>query len=68
MKSSLVSVSSLVFSLLKNEWNVEEYWLAVENMMETVMISTWENFQLVKNEIVLEVTLARKKEHQQIKR
>ena len=30
-------------------------------MMETLMISTWEKYQLVKNEIVLEVTLARKK-------
>ena len=58
MKSILVSVSALVFYLLKNEWNVEEDWLVVDDMTETLMISTWENFQSFKNEIVLEVTLA----------
>ena len=40
MKSRLVSVSALVFSLLKNEWGFEEYWLVVDNIMETLMIST----------------------------
>ena len=50
MKSSLVSVSALVFYLLKNEWNVEEDWLVVDDMTETLMISTQEKIQLVKNE------------------
>ena len=61
MKSSLVSVSALVFSLLKNEWNSEEDWLVVEDMTETLMISTEEKIQLVKNERFLDVLLARKK-------
>ena len=34
MKLSLVSVSALVFYLLKNEWNVKEDWLVVDDMME----------------------------------
>ena len=67
IKPSLVSVFTLVFSLLKNRWNFEEYWLVEYDMMGNLMISTWENFQLVKNERVLEVTLARKKKHLQIK-
>ena len=45
MKSSLFSVSSPVFSFLKDEW---EYWLAEGEMMENLMISTWEISQLVK--------------------
>ena len=43
MKSSLVSVSALVFSLLKNEWKFEEGWLVVDYIMENLMISTWDN-------------------------
>ena len=42
MKSSLVSVSALVFYLLNNEWSVEEDWLVVDDMAETLMISTKE--------------------------
>ena len=42
MKLSLVLVSELVFYLLKNEWNVEEYWLVVDGMTETLGISTEE--------------------------
>ena len=68
MTSSLVLVSALVFSLLKSEWNVEEYWLMVDNTTETLMISTWEKIELREWERVLEVTLARKKENWQIKR
>ena len=43
MKSSLFSVSALVFYLLKSEWNVEEYWIVVDDITETLMISTQEN-------------------------
>ena len=68
MKSSFVSVSALVFSLLKNERNFEEDWHVVDDMTENLMISTKEKIQLVKNEDILEVTLARKKIHWQIKR
>ena len=42
MKSRLVSVSVLVFTLLKNELNVEEDWLMVYDMAETLIISTEE--------------------------
>ena len=48
MKSSLVSVSALVSSLLENELNDEWDWLVLDDMTETLMISTWETFQLVK--------------------
>ena len=50
IKSSLVSVSALVFYLLKNEWNAEEDWIAIYDMTETLMISTEEKIQHVKNE------------------
>ena len=43
MKSSLVFVSALVFYLFKNEWNVEENWLLVDYITETLMISTEKN-------------------------
>ena len=49
MKSSLVLVSALVFSLLKNEWNFEEDWLAEDDIIEISAISTWEKNQLVNN-------------------
>ena len=52
MESSLVLASALLFSLLKNEWNVEEDWLVVDNMTETLMISSQQKIQLVKNERV----------------
>ena len=42
MKSSLVLVSALVFYLLKNKLNVEEDWLVVDDMTETLMISNHE--------------------------
>ena len=48
IKSSLVFVSAFVFSLLKNEWKFEEDWLTEDDKMENLMISTWENVQLVK--------------------
>ena len=60
MKSSLVSVSALVFSLLKNEWNAEEDWLDLDDTTENLMISTEEKIQLVRKEMVLEVMLTRK--------
>ena len=46
MKSSLVLVSALVFYLLKNKKNVEEDWLVVDEMSETLMISTQEKINL----------------------
>ena len=46
MKSSLVLVSAILFSLLKNEWNPEEDWLVAEDMTENLMISTEEKFNL----------------------
>ena len=46
IKSSLVSISALVFSSLKKEWNFEEDWLVVDYMMETLIISTQEIFKL----------------------
>ena len=46
MESSLVSVSALVFSLFENELNVEEYWLVVDYMILTLMISTQEKINL----------------------
>ena len=52
MKSSLVSVSVIVFSLLKNEWNVEEDWLVVDKMTETLMISTQEKNPTCENDKV----------------
>ena len=52
IQSSLVSVSALVFYLFKNEWNTEEYWIAIDNMTKTLMISTEEKIQHVKNENV----------------
>ena len=60
MKSSLVSVSALVFYLLKNEWNTEEDWLVVDYMTETLIITTEEKNPTCKNEIFLEVILTRK--------
>ena len=42
MKSSLVSVLTLVLYLLNNESNVEEFWLVVDDITETLMISTQE--------------------------
>ena len=44
IKSSLVSVSAIFFSLLKSELNVEEYWLVVEDMTKTLIISSQEKF------------------------
>ena len=41
------------FFLLKNERNVEEDWLVVDNIMETLMISTEEKNPTCKNERVL---------------
>ena len=48
IKSSLVSVSALVFSLLKNELNVDEDWLVEDDMTETLMISTEEEHSTCK--------------------
>ena len=48
MKSSLISVSALVLYLLKIEWHIEEDWLVVDDMTETLMIQTQEKIELVK--------------------
>ena len=50
MKSSLVYISELIFSLLKNKWNFEEDWPVEDEIMGNLMISTLEKSQLVKNE------------------
>ena len=49
MKWSLVLVYALFFSLFKNKWNVEEDWLVVDDMTETLMISTQEKYPTRKN-------------------
>ena len=41
--------------------NFEKNWLVIDDTIATLMISTQEKIQLVKNEIVLDVFLARKK-------
>ena len=51
IKSSLVYVSTIVLYLLENEWNGEEDWLVIDDMMETLMIPTQERYQAVINEI-----------------
>ena len=51
MKSGLVPVFAPLFSLLKNKWNVEKYWLVVYDMTENLMISTQEK-NTCKNERV----------------
>ena len=48
MKSILVSVSALVFLLFKNEWNAEEDWHVVDDIMKTLIIWNEEKTQLVK--------------------
>ena len=48
MKSSLVLVSALVLYLLKIEWHIEEDWLVVDDMTETLMIQTQEKTRISK--------------------
>ena len=61
IKSSFVSVSTHTYSLLSNKSYFYSDWLAEDDIMEILIMSTWEKLQLVKNERVLVVTLARKK-------
>ena len=49
MKSILVSVSALVFFLFKNERNVKEDWLVVNDMTISLTISTEETNSTCEN-------------------
>ena len=48
IKSSLVSVSAIVFTSLINKWSVGGGLILVDEMMETWIISTWEISQILK--------------------